>query len=159
MQAASWIAMAAVGALLVGGIIVYNRVIRDRNLARQGFADIDVQLKRRADLVPRLVEAVPAYAAYEKALFTAVTDLRVDALKAASLATRFGAERALGERLCSSSSSSTGTFASRFSGLGDAIAAASTPAGCSWGRSSGSGGSSGGGSSGGGGGGGGGSGG
>ncbi len=61
-------------AFLLAGIFFYNRLVGDRNLARQGFADIDVQLKRRADLVPQLVEAVRGYAAYEKALLASVTE-------------------------------------------------------------------------------------
>ena len=78
---------------------LYNRLVAARNLARQGFADIDVQLKRRADLVPRLVEAVRGYAAYEKALLTTVTELRSAALADRTLAERFGHERQLGEGL------------------------------------------------------------
>ena len=77
---------------------MYNRLVADRNQARQGYADIDVQLKRRADLVPRLVEAVKAYAGYEKALLTTVTELRAQALNAA-LAERFPIEKTLGEKL------------------------------------------------------------
>jgi LemA protein len=99
MEAGSWIAVAAAGALLVAAVWLYNRLIADRNLVRQGFADIDVQLKRRADLVPQLVEAVRGYAAYEKALLVTVTELRASALRAAPAAERFSTERALGERL------------------------------------------------------------
>lgn len=94
-----WFAFAALAALLVAGIILYNRLIADRNQARQGFADIDVQLKRRADLVPQLVEAVKGYAGYEKALLTTVTELRGNALAAQGGAARFALERQLGERL------------------------------------------------------------
>jgi LemA protein len=99
-----WFAVAALAVLLVAGIVLYNRLIADRNQARQGFADIDVQLKRRADLVPQLVEAVRGYAGYEKALLTTVTELRGSALAARALAAqggaaRFALERALGERL------------------------------------------------------------
>ncbi len=86
-------------AFLLVVIFFYNRLVGDRNLARQGFADIDVQLKRRADLVPQLVEAVRGYAAYEKALLTTVTALRASAAGAGRLAERFGHERALGESL------------------------------------------------------------
>ena len=50
-----WFALTAVLLLLVAGAWLYNRLISDRNQARQGYADIDVQLKRRADLVPQLV--------------------------------------------------------------------------------------------------------
>jgi LemA protein len=85
--------------ILVAAVWLYNRLVGARNLARQGFADIDVQLKRRADLVPRLVEAVRGYAAYEKALLTTVTELRSAALADKSLAARFGHERQLGEGL------------------------------------------------------------
>jgi len=85
--------------ILVTAAWLYNRLVAARNLARQGFADIDVQLKRRADLVPRLVEAVRGYAAYEKALLTTVTELRGAALADKTLAARFGHERQLGEGL------------------------------------------------------------
>jgi LemA protein len=94
-----WFAFAALAVLLVAGIILYNRLIADRNQARQGYADIDVQLKRRADLVPQLVEAVKGYAGYEKALLTTVTELRGSALAAQGGAARFALERQLGERL------------------------------------------------------------
>jgi LemA protein len=86
-------------ALVLPAVFLYNRLVSDRNQARQGYADIDVQLKRRADLVPRLVETVRAYAAYEKALLTAVTEARAAALAPQSPAARFGAERALGAGL------------------------------------------------------------
>ena len=86
-------------ALILPAVFVYNRLVADRNQARQGYADIDVQLKRRADLVPQLVEAVRAYASYEKALLTAVTAARAAALAPQPAAARFGAERSLGEGL------------------------------------------------------------
>jgi LemA protein len=94
-----WFALAALAVLLVAGIVLYNRLIADRNQARQGYADIDVQLKRRADLVPQLVEAVKGYAGYEKALLVTVTELRASALAAQGGAARFALERTLGERL------------------------------------------------------------
>jgi len=94
-----WLAAAVLGALAVAGIVLYNRLIADRNQARQGTADIDVQLKRRADLVPQLVEAVKGYAGYEKALLTTVTELRGSALAAQGGAARFALEKQLGERL------------------------------------------------------------
>ena len=92
-------AAAIILALLIASIILYNRLIGDRNQVRQGFADIDVQLKRRADLVPRLVEVVRGYAAYEKAVLTGVTELRAAALAAPRLSERFGREQALGAGL------------------------------------------------------------
>lgn len=98
MSALAWVALAS-GAVFVAGAWLYNRLIAARNLARQGYADIDVQLKRRADLVPQLVEAVRAYAAYEKALLTTVTEMRASALGSRSPEERFGLERALGTEL------------------------------------------------------------
>jgi LemA protein len=94
----TWAAVVGL-ALILPAVFLYNRLVSDRNQARQGYADIDVQLKRRADLVPRLVEAVRAYAAYEKALFIAVTEARAAAVAPQAPAARFGAERALGEGL------------------------------------------------------------
>ena len=90
-------------AVIVPAVLLFNRLVAARNLARQGYADIDVQLKRRADLVPALVEAVKGYAAYEKALLVAVTDSRNQALAMASSGRpgeeRFGLERSLGQGL------------------------------------------------------------
>src|SRR5437773_11532239 len=93
-----WAAMIGLG---VGApaVWLYNRLVADRNLVRQGYADIDVQLKRRADLVPRLVEAVRAYAAHENALLTSVAELRAAAVAQPKIAERFVQERMLGERL------------------------------------------------------------
>jgi LemA protein len=81
---------------------VFNRLVSDRNLVAQAFADIDVQLKRRADLVPQLVETVRAYAAYERQTLQAVTELRTRAAAFADRgpsASRFGAESELGSAL------------------------------------------------------------
>src|SRR4051812_3664827 len=86
-------------AVIAPAVWLYNRLVADRNLVRQGFADIDVQLKRRADLVPQLVEAVRAYAAHENALLTSVAELRAAAVAELKLAERFVHERLLGERL------------------------------------------------------------
>jgi LemA protein len=86
-------------AVVAPAVWLYNRLVADRNLVRQGFADIDVQLKRRADLVPQLVEAVRAYAAHEKALLTSVAEVRAAAVSEPNLAERFAHERELGERL------------------------------------------------------------
>ena len=65
---------------------IYNRLVRARNLTAAAFSDIDVQLERRHDLIPRLVESVKAYAQYERATLTAVTELRDRSRAAAKLA-------------------------------------------------------------------------
>lgn len=59
------------------GIAIYNRLVRDRNNVAAGWSDIGVQLQRRHDLIPKLVAAVRAYADYEQATMSAVTELRV----------------------------------------------------------------------------------
>jgi len=77
-------------ALIAYGVRIFNRLIADRNLVAQGYADVDVQLKRRADLVPRLVEVVRAYAAYERATLEAVVALRAQATQQAARDTKRG---------------------------------------------------------------------
>ncbi len=62
--------------LIAVGILLFNRLVKDRNRVRSAWSDIDVQLTRRHDLVPRLVEAVKAYAGHERATMEAVTELR-----------------------------------------------------------------------------------
>lgn len=76
--------LAVLIALLVWGVVTFNRLVRSRNLVRNGFADIDVQLQRRHDLVPQLVESVRAYAGFEKRVLEEVTELRSRARDAES---------------------------------------------------------------------------
>ena len=71
--------------ILGAGIALYNRLIRSRNRVRTAWSDIDVQLQRRHDLVPRLVAAVKQYAQYEKATLEAVTVLRAEAMQTAEV--------------------------------------------------------------------------
>ena len=66
-------------ALLIAGVLLYNRLIRARNRVDTAWSDIDVQLQRRHDLVPNLVKAVDQYAKYERATLEAVTELRAEA--------------------------------------------------------------------------------
>ena len=66
-------------ALALWVMLTFNRLVRLRNQSRTAWADIDVQLQRRHDLVPRLVEVVKGYAAHERATLTAVTELRAQA--------------------------------------------------------------------------------
>jgi LemA protein len=95
----SIIAVILVLVVLVWGVVLFNRLVRARNLVRAGFADIDVQLQKRHDLVPQLVEAVRAYAGYEQAVLEDVTRLRGEARHKADdaddVAGRDAAEQAL----------------------------------------------------------------
>jgi len=83
-------------AVLVGTIFIYNRLVRDRNRVLAAWSDIDVQLKRRHDLLPKLVEAVKQYAAYEQATLAAVVELRGRAVTATEVKARGDLERELG---------------------------------------------------------------
>ena len=74
--------------LAVVGVILFNRLIRSRNRVSTAWSDIDVQLQRRHDLVPRLVTAVDQYAKYEKATLEAVTKLRTEAMHQADVRAR-----------------------------------------------------------------------
>ncbi len=67
-------------ALVVWVVFAFNGLVRSRNQVRSAWADIDVQLTRRHDLIPRLVTAVKAYAAHERATLEAVTELRAQAV-------------------------------------------------------------------------------
>ena len=78
--------------VVIGAILIYNRLIKDRNRVRAAWSDIDVQLTRRHDLVPQLVEAVKAYAGHESATLAAVTELRAQSEATARLADKAGLE-------------------------------------------------------------------
>ena len=67
-------------------VFTYNKLVRLRNESAQGFSGIDIQLKRRADLIPNLVEAVKAYAAHEKGLFEELAEARANTLSAQGVA-------------------------------------------------------------------------
>ena len=74
-----WFIIAIPALTLVYGIVIYNRLVRDRQLTRSGWSDIGVQLKRRHDLIPKLVDAVGQYAAFEQNTLKQVTALRSQA--------------------------------------------------------------------------------
>ncbi len=82
----------ALGALFIGGIGLYNGLIKLREQADAAWADIDVQLKRRHDLIPNVVETVKGYAAHEQKTFEAVVAARSSAMTAQSPAERGQAE-------------------------------------------------------------------
>jgi LemA protein len=79
-----WILLGVVALLLVLAVFGYNRLVRLRNEVDTGWSNIDVQLQRRADLIPNLVEAVRAYAAHERAVFEEVTRARAALQRAGS---------------------------------------------------------------------------
>src|SRR5215212_3916181 len=87
--------------VVVWALMTYNRLVRQRNQVDASWAQIDVQLKRRYDLIPNLVETVKGYAAHERGTLDAVIQARNGAVAAASAspAGRAGAENMLTETL------------------------------------------------------------
>lgn len=83
--------------LLIGIVLLYNRLVRSRNRVDGAWSDIDVQLQRRHDLVPRLVTAVDQYAKYERATLEAVTELRAEAMRVADVQARGRLEEKLSD--------------------------------------------------------------
>jgi LemA protein len=98
-----WIALGVVGVLLLYTILVFNRLVRHRNRVENAWSGIDVQLKRRYDLIPNLIETVKGYAAHERELFEEVTRARTQAIAASGVQDQAQAEteitRSLGRLL------------------------------------------------------------
>ena len=91
--------LAIVLVVLVLLVVLYNRFVRLRNRVDNAWAQIEVQLKRRWDLIPNLVETVKGYAAHERETFEAVTNARVSAQKAEGPAEAAQAEGILSQAL------------------------------------------------------------
>lgn len=72
----TWIVLAVVVLAALWGVSVYNGLIRRKNVVQEAWSGIDVQLKRRADLIPNLVETVKGYASHERGTFDELTKLR-----------------------------------------------------------------------------------
>ncbi len=94
--------------LIILGIIVlfvlmtislYNRLVRLRNNREQAFADVDVQLKQRHDMIPQLVEAVKGYMQHERGVLTEITEARANAMKANTINDKIVAEQRLSTAL------------------------------------------------------------
>jgi LemA protein len=94
-----WIALAVALLLAFWAVYAFNKLVRLRNQMRAAWADIDVQLTRRHDLVPQLVTAVKAYAGHEKAVLETVTELRTRAIQERSPAQLGEVESALEQAL------------------------------------------------------------
>jgi len=85
-----WVVWVVVGIvillLLLWGVAIYNRLVRQRALVKEGFSGIMVQLRRRADLIPNLVSTVEGYATHERETLTQVIEHRGDAVSAKGVA-------------------------------------------------------------------------
>ena len=92
-----WVIVLVVVLVLVGLflVVVYNRLVRYRNRSENAWAQVDVMLKRRADLIPNLIETVKGYASHERETFDEVTRARTAAQRAQGVAEQAQAENVL----------------------------------------------------------------
>ena len=93
------IVIAVVAVLAIWGVSLYNRLVKLRNNRENAFADIDVQLKQRHDLVPQLVSTVKGYAAHEKETLDRVVSARNGAMAAQTIDDKIKAENILSSAL------------------------------------------------------------
>jgi len=80
-----WVILGIIVLLILYAIGLYNRLVRLRALVKEGFSGITVQLRRRADLIPNLVEAVKGYATHEREVFEGVSKARAASMNAGSV--------------------------------------------------------------------------
>lgn len=99
MSTCLWIIIAVLSALILWFVAVYNGLITRRNRVSESWSDIDVQLKRRYDLIPNLVEAVKAYMTHERETLQKVTEARTAAMGAKTMADHARAENMISETL------------------------------------------------------------
>ncbi|HEX2146180.1 MAG TPA: LemA family protein, partial [Pseudorhizobium sp.] len=96
-----YILLAIAVLVVLYGIVLYNSLVKSRQMAEEAWSGIDIQLKRRADLIPNLIETVKGYAAHEKSTFEEVVELRnqAQAVPANDVAGRAQAEGLLSQAL------------------------------------------------------------
>ena len=94
-----WILVIVIAVILFGIIAIFNRLVGLKNRTDEAWSDIDVQLKRRYDLIPNLIETVKGYAKHEKELFEKVTQARTEAMKSKGLTDKAKAENQITEAL------------------------------------------------------------
>lgn len=95
------ITLGIVAAVVLYGVYLYNSLVKSRQMAQEAWSGIDVQLKRRADLIPNLIETVKGYAAHEKSTLEEVVELRnrAQSVPAGDIAQRAQAEGLLSQAL------------------------------------------------------------
>ena len=95
MSTTGWIVLGVIVVLVLWIIVIYNQLVGMRQRAGQAFADVDVQLKQRHDLIPNLVETVKGYASHERGTLEAVVQARNTAMAAQGPAQQAAAENML----------------------------------------------------------------
>ena len=94
-----FIVLGIIAVVVIWGIVKYNSFIKLRNKRENAFADIDVQLKQRHDLIPQLVATVKGYASHEQETFTRITNARSGAMNARTIDEKIAAENQLSSAL------------------------------------------------------------
>jgi len=94
-----YIILVVIAIIIFWAILVYNRFVSLKNRAKEAWSDIDVQLKRRYNLIPNLVETVKGYASHERELFEKVTEARTKAMGAKTMQEHSQAENMLSSAL------------------------------------------------------------
>ncbi len=94
-----WIVLGIAAAVALWLVAIYNRLVRLRNMVEEGWSGIDVQLKRRANLIPNLIETVKGYMGHERGVIEEVTRLRTESEHAEGAGARASAEGRLGVAL------------------------------------------------------------
>ena len=95
MSTSTWIVLGVIVALVLWVIVIYNQLVSMRQRVNQSFADVDVQLKLRHDLIPNLVETVKGYASHERSTLEMVVNARNAAMAAHGPAQQAAAENML----------------------------------------------------------------
>ena len=95
MSTTGWVVLGIVAVIVIWAISIYNSLVAMRQRTNQAFADIDVQLKQRHDLIPNLVETVKGYAAHERGTLEAVIQARNAAVAAPGVEQKVAAENVL----------------------------------------------------------------
>jgi LemA protein len=85
--------------LVLMAVSLYNRLVKLRNTREQSFADVDVQLKQRHDMIPQLVDAVKGYMQHERGVLTDITEARAKAMSASTINDKIAAENKLSSAL------------------------------------------------------------
>lgn len=99
MSMLGWILLIIVGVIVIWVIAVYNGLITSRNRTDEAWSDIDVQLKRRYDLIPNVMETIKGYATHEAGTFQKVTEARNAAMNARTVDEHAKAENMLSQTL------------------------------------------------------------
>jgi LemA protein len=94
-----YILLALIVILAFWAVAIYNSLVRNRNMVKEGWSGIEVQLKRRADLIPNLIETVKGYMGHERGVLEKVTELRAQSEKIAEVGEKGRVEGMLGAAL------------------------------------------------------------